>query len=57
MNEQQRAAMKLALAFLQQNQHYIADNERHQYVMLYNNFVSKLEDIIYQDALTEATGK
>jgi hypothetical protein len=51
MNEQQRAAMKLALAFLQQNQHYIADNERHAYVMLYNDFVDKLEDIISQDAL------
>jgi hypothetical protein len=56
MNKQQLAAMKLALEFLQDNQHYIADNERHAYVMLYNDFVHKLEDIIYQDALAEAKG-
>jgi hypothetical protein len=53
MNAQQRAAMKLALAFLQQNQHYIADNERHAYVMLYNDFVNKLEDIISQDIISQ----
>jgi hypothetical protein len=53
MNEQQRAAMKLALAFLQQNQQYIVDNERHAYVMLYNDFVNKLEDIISQDIISQ----
>jgi hypothetical protein len=43
--------VKQALEFLQDNQHYIADNERHAYVMEYNDFISKLEGIISQDAL------
>jgi hypothetical protein len=51
MNDKELAAVKLALEFLQDNQHYIADNERHAYVMEYNDFISKLEGIISQDAL------
>ena len=39
-------AAKQALEYLQDNQHYIADNERHAYVMEYNAFIERLEKII-----------
>jgi hypothetical protein len=38
--------LKLALEYLQDNQHHIADNERHVYVMEYNAFIERLERII-----------
>ena len=38
--------MKQALEYLQDNQHLIADNERHAYVMEYNAFVERLEQTI-----------
>jgi nicotinamide riboside kinase len=36
-----KEALKLALEFLEDNQHYVADNERHVYVMLYNEVIEK----------------
>lgn len=41
-------AMKQALEYLQENQHLIADNERHAYVMQYNAFIEELEAAIEQ---------
>ena len=39
-------AMKQALEYLQDNQHLIADNERHAYVMEYNAFIERFEQAI-----------
>jgi hypothetical protein len=36
-----RASLALAIEFLEDNQHYVADNERHVYVMLYNDIIEK----------------
>jgi hypothetical protein len=36
--------MARALEFLEDNQHHIADNERHAYVMLYNDFIAALKE-------------
>ena len=38
--------MKQALEYLQDNQHLIADNERHAYVMEYNAFIERFEQAI-----------
>jgi len=34
-------ALKMAIEALEDNQHYIAENERHTYVMLYNESIYK----------------
>ena len=39
-------AMKQALEFLEDNQELVADNERHLYVMGYNDFIEKLRQAI-----------
>ena len=39
-------AIKQALEYLRCNQHHIADNERHAYVMEYNAFIEKLEQAV-----------
>jgi len=36
--------MARALEFLEDNQHHIADHERHAYVMLYNDFITALKE-------------
>jgi hypothetical protein len=38
--------MKLALEALKDNQHLVADNERHAYVMKYNAIIEKLEEAL-----------
>jgi hypothetical protein len=40
--------IKQALEYLEDNQHHIADNERHAYVMLYNDFITTLKDRLAQ---------
>jgi hypothetical protein len=40
--------LKLALEYLQDNQHLIADNERHAYVMEYGAFIERLCQAIEQ---------
>jgi hypothetical protein len=37
-----------ALEFLEDNQHHIADHERHAYVMLYNDFITALKERLAQ---------
>jgi oligoribonuclease NrnB/cAMP/cGMP phosphodiesterase (DHH superfamily) len=39
-------ALKLALEALKDNQHLVADNERHAYVMEYNSIIEKLEEAL-----------
>jgi hypothetical protein len=39
-------AMKMALEALKDNQHLVADNERHAYVMEYNAIIEKLEEAL-----------
>jgi hypothetical protein len=39
-----KEAMKLALEALKDNQHLVADNERHAYVMEYNAIIEKREE-------------
>jgi len=39
-------AMKQALEALKDNQHLVADNERHAYVMEYNAIIEKLEEAL-----------
>jgi hypothetical protein len=41
-----KEAMKLALEALKDNQHLVADNERHAYVMEYNGIIEKLEEAL-----------
>ena len=40
--------LKLALEYLQDNQHWVADGERHAYVMKYNAFIDKLKQALAQ---------
>ena len=49
----QTEALKLALEYLRDNQHYIADNERHAYVMEYNAFVERLEALAHAPTVRE----
>ena len=42
-------ALKLALEALKDNQHLVADNERHAYVMEYNSIIEKLEEALKQE--------
>ena len=44
-----KETMKLALEFLEDNQHHIADNERHAYVMLYNDVITTLKERLAQE--------
>ena len=44
----EREALKLALEALKDNQHLVADNERHAYVMKYNNIIEKCEEVLAQ---------
>jgi hypothetical protein len=41
--------IKQALEFLEDNQHHIADNERHAYVMLYNDVITTLKERLAQE--------
>jgi hypothetical protein len=41
-----KEAMKQALEALKDNQHLVADNERHAYVMEYNAIIEKLEEAL-----------
>ena len=41
-------ALKLALEALKENQHLVADNERHAYVMEYNSIIEKCEEALAQ---------
>jgi hypothetical protein len=40
--------LKLALEFLEDNQHYVADNENHFYVVMYNNAIEKCKEALAQ---------
>jgi aspartyl/asparaginyl-tRNA synthetase len=40
--------IKQALEYLEDNQHHIADNERHAYVMLYNDVITTLKERLAQ---------
>jgi len=44
-----KEAMKLALEALKDNQHLVADNERHAYVMEYNRIIEQLEEAMQQE--------
>ena len=44
----QTEALKLALEALRDNQHLVADNERHAYVMEYNGIIEKCEKTLSQ---------
>ena len=41
--------IKQALEYLEDNQHHIADHERHAYVMLYNDFITALKERLAQE--------
>ena len=41
-------ALKLAFEALKENQHLVADNERHAYVMEYNSIIEKCEEALAQ---------
>ena len=41
-------ALRLALEALEDNQHLVADNERHVYVMEYNSIIEKCKDALAQ---------
>ena len=41
-------ALTLALEALKENQHLVADNERHAYVMEYNSIIEKCEEALAQ---------
>ena len=40
--------IKQALEYLEDNQHHIADHERHAYVMLYNDCITALKERLAQ---------
>jgi hypothetical protein len=46
--------MARALEFLEDNQHHIADNERHAYVMLYNDCITALKARLAQETALQA---
>jgi hypothetical protein len=46
-------AMKMALEALKDNQHLVADNERHAYVMEYNSIIEKLEEALAKQEQSE----
>lgn len=41
-----RQALEMALEALRDNQHLVADNERHVYVMEYNSIIEKCEEAL-----------
>ncbi len=43
-------ALMMAVEALEDNQHYIAENERHKYVMLYNEIINKCKEALEQPA-------
>ena len=43
-----KEALKLALEALEDNQHLVADNERHAYVMEYNDLIEKCKEALAQ---------
>ena len=45
--------IKQALEYLEDNQHHIADHERHAYVMLYNDVITSLKERLAQPEQTE----
>jgi hypothetical protein len=45
--------IKQALEYLEDNQHHIADHERHAYVMLYNDFITALKARLADYAMRE----
>jgi hypothetical protein len=45
--------IKQALEYLEDNQHHIADHERHAYVMLYNDFITALKERLADHAMRE----
>jgi hypothetical protein len=45
-----RKALEMAIEALEDNQHYIAENERHTYVMLYNEIIDKCKEALEQPA-------
>ena len=45
-------ALKLAFEALKENQHLVADNERHAYVMEYNSIIEKCEEALAQPEQT-----
>ena len=49
--------MKQALRYLQDNQHLIADNERHAYAMKYNAFIERFEQAIADAEKQQALDK
>ena len=46
MTPQERKVMELAFEALKENQHLVADNERHAYVMEYNSIIEKCEEAL-----------
>ena len=46
MTPQERKVMELALEALKENQHLVADNQRHAYVMEYNSIIEKCEEAL-----------
>ena len=48
-------ALTLALEALKENQHLVADNERHAYVMEYNSIIEKCEEALAEPEQEPAT--
>ena len=48
-------ALKLAFEALKENQHLVADNERHAYVMEYNSIIEKCEEALAKPQQEPAT--
>ena len=48
-----KEALKLALEALEDNEHYVAENERHAYVVLYNEVIKKCKAALAQPAQQE----
>ena len=44
----EREALKMAIEFLEDNQHHVADNERHAYVMEYNSVIEMCKEALAQ---------
>jgi len=43
-----KEALKLALEALMENEHYVAENERHAYVVVYNKIIEKCKAALAQ---------
>jgi len=44
-----KEALKLALEALMENEHYVAENERHAYVVAYNEIIEKCKEALAQE--------